>query len=325
MTGATYAYIVVSVLMGWLIVGIRQRRRRGTTAGDDTVNAEQLRVGNPTEWPAFAERRRSFLAVMPRLVNAMSVAFHRSFQEMDVQDFVIFFTGYRCAEDFLEILLLCGNAEGYAAQKLLRSMFEHVVHLKYLHENHDEIQPYFQYRHITQYKHASAAQRFWGKESVPEDTMKQLKADRDRLKDGYLNRECKQCGRREPGGAWTSIPLTDMAEKVGLGTFVPAAYYEPLLDAHPSVAGLAKRLDLSGWEGSGGVKWGARTDRELADRVLTTAHALLLIALDVQRESFGLSNEPFDLLPEDYHNAWLQQAGKGAPPADQAGLSTQAG
>ena len=76
-----------------------------------------------------------------------------------------------------------------------------------------------------------------------------------------------------------------MADRVGLGRFVPFACTETLYQTHPNVVGLLARL-----EGNerGPISYGDRLNRESADKVLCTAHAMLLHVLIVQTERFGL-------------------------------------
>ena len=74
-----------------------------------------------------------------------------------------------------------------------------------------------------------------------------------------------------------------MATEVGLGRFIFYAYTMPLLNAHPTVKGTLQRLE--GAE-NGPIGFGDRINPELADRVLSTAHALLLSMLFVQVERF---------------------------------------
>lgn len=257
------------------------------------------------------DRLPQFLDRWERLHVALASTFSRSLGDADRDQVVLFFLGYRCAEDFLEIMLLCGNGEGYAAQKLLRAMFEHVVTLKYLHANHDQIDAYVSYRHVTLVKHARAVNRFWGETGITAEQLADVVARYEVVKDNYKNRECPKCGHTEMAIAWSPVPLPDMADTVGLGQFVPAAYYEPLLEAHPSMAGIVGRIDMDRFASDGHFTWGSRVDRRLADRVLLTAHLLLLVVLEVQKECFSLPEAPFEPLADDWAYVW---AGSEAPP-----------
>lgn len=272
-----------------------------------------IRFGNPQEWVAFGERQPKFIQVVPRIEKALTDVFSRSLTDATPHDLVIFFTGYRCAEDFLEILLLCGNGEGHAAQKLLRALFENVVLLKYLNEHRDQIHAYYDYHKVTTFKHVNATRKFWGDDAVPSHIVEEAIRDYESIKENYRHRTCSKCGKKEMGVGWTPIPLPDMAENVGLGNFVPAAYYEPLLDSHPSMNGIVRRLELAKLE-SGQIDWRPRIDRDLADRVLLTAHALLLMVLDVQQRYFALPEEVLAGLADDYAGVWHVGSATGAPP-----------
>jgi hypothetical protein len=76
---------------------------------------------------------------MSRLWDAMNLAFSRK-QVMDTQiEKFVYFYGNLVAEDFMEIFLMAANGYGYGAMKLLRSMYEHIVTLRYLHDHPDEL------------------------------------------------------------------------------------------------------------------------------------------------------------------------------------------
>ena len=263
-----------------------------------------VRFGNREEWGAFANRLPRFLERFDRLRNALEATFSRSLGDASRDEVVLFLSGYRCAEDFLEVLLLCGNGEGYAAQKLLRTMFEHVVTLKHLHEHRDQIDAYFNYRHVTMFKQAQAVHKFRGEFGISAEQLADVTARYEAVKHNYRNRTCPKCGHAEMAPAWSPVPLPDMADGVGLGNFVPAAYYEPLLEAHPTISGLGGRIDMERFENDGQIVWGSRVNRLLADRVLLTAHALLLVVFDVQKQCFSLPDAPFESLADDWMYIW---------------------
>src|SRR5580692_4197632 len=80
----------------------------------------------------FDRRHPQWSAVMARLWDAMNLAFSRT-QVMDtkIEKFVYLY-GNLVAEDFMELFLMAVNGYGYGAMKLLRSMYEHTVTLRYL-------------------------------------------------------------------------------------------------------------------------------------------------------------------------------------------------
>ena len=55
----------------------------------------------------------------------LSAVFIRTNNGSEPVDRVVFYLGRLCAEDLMEILLLCANRYGVGAFKLLRSMEDH--------------------------------------------------------------------------------------------------------------------------------------------------------------------------------------------------------
>src|ERR1700738_2973765 len=88
----------------------------------------------------FDRRHPQWSAVLSRLWGVINMAFSRR-QVMDttIEKFVYFY-GNLVAEDFMELFLMGVNGYGYGAMKLLRSMYEHTVTVKYLHDHPEELQ-----------------------------------------------------------------------------------------------------------------------------------------------------------------------------------------
>lgn len=86
---------------------------------------DRVTFGLPKEWKHFKERHSVFLDRIPNLFSAIRIAFDRTGETSEPLDRAIFFSGRLCAEEFSEILLLCGNGYGVAALRLVRSMYEH--------------------------------------------------------------------------------------------------------------------------------------------------------------------------------------------------------
>ena len=115
--------------------------------------------------------------------------------------------------------------------------------------------------------------------------------------------------------AWSPVALPDMAEAVGLGKFVPLAYYEPLLHAHPSLEGMLRRLEQLP-EDDGAFSYGDRLNRSLSDQVLMTAHGLVISVIEAQVNHFTLDEGPFSELAGDFKYVWEKEAVE--PPAATA-------
>jgi hypothetical protein len=106
--------------------------------------------GFPEECPKFEQRHPLWNEIMPNLEHALNVAFTRV-QVMDGSaDKFAYFFGRVCLEDFMEILLVCYHGYGVAASKLVRSMYEHTVTLRYLHEHPAEVETFIDYYLVQQ-------------------------------------------------------------------------------------------------------------------------------------------------------------------------------
>ena len=133
----------------------------------------------------------------------------------------------------------------------------------------------------------------------------------EEVKHRYRNRKCSECGHRETGLSWTSMAFADMAAAVGLGRFVPFAYTETLYQTHTNIVGLLARLE---GEEPDPISYGDRLNRHSADKVLCTAHAILLHVLLVQTERFKLDID-LGRLDQDFSEAW--KTPEAAPPTPE--------
>jgi hypothetical protein len=273
---------------------------------------EDVRFGNPDEWRSFRDRNPEFLARFGNLKRTLEAAFIRRLKDAGTLESLLFFTSRQAVDDFFEILVLSGNAEGPGAEKLLRSFFERVVLIRYLHKHPEKVDDYYDYYHVSMKRIIDSAIRFWGPEAFDQASIAETEAHDQRVKDKFKGRKCKMCGHSEMGIAWSSVALPDMAQDVGLGGFIFYAYTMPLLNAHPTVKGTLQRLE---GEENGAIGFGDRINPELADRVLSTAHMLLLHVLFVQVERF-----PVDGLEAMVAQAEKDYAEIWKPRADSSGM-----
>jgi hypothetical protein len=94
--------------------------------------------GFPDECRKFEQRHPVWNEIMGNLVKAMNLAFTRVEVMEGVADKFVYFFARIVLEDFLEITLVCYHGYGVAASKLVRSMYEYAITLRYLHEHPDE-------------------------------------------------------------------------------------------------------------------------------------------------------------------------------------------
>jgi hypothetical protein len=95
--------------------------------------------GYPEEWAEFSKGHQEFLKRFKNIETAIGVAFQRIHQTTQPLEKTIYFQGRLIVEDFMEILLLCGNGYGIGAQKLVRGMYERAVSARYLMDHPEEV------------------------------------------------------------------------------------------------------------------------------------------------------------------------------------------
>src|SRR6266568_524220 len=90
-------------------------RHRGPARAEGKVSVsatERLVIGLPEEQADFASRNARFFEVWPRLHDTIDRAFFRQFRPGDVVQKVVFTLGRLAVEDFMEIMVVCGNGYG---------------------------------------------------------------------------------------------------------------------------------------------------------------------------------------------------------------------
>jgi hypothetical protein len=265
---------------------------------------QTVQFGLPDEWEHFATSHHLFLERFPKLKEAMNIALIRQGTTSEPVDRVVFFSGRLCAEDFMEILLLCGNGYGIGALKIVRGMYERCVTARYLHLHPEETEAYFDFHWLSQYKLARAIKQTFGEEALPGEKWDELKANRDRVRPGFIVRVCDQCGATGENFTWSRLDFVSMARAAGdVGQLIVPGYYLPTRQAHSTVAALLSRIKLTE---TGAMDFDERPQRDDADTALITAHNLILNILDLQKEHFKLGSleEPLQKCFRDFLDIW---------------------
>ena len=219
-------------------------------------------------------------------------------------DKLVYFFSRIVVEDFLEITLVCYHGYGVAASKLVRSMYEHAVTLRYLHEHPDEAETFLAYHQVQQDKLVSRMIETFGESILPADQIAEIRSKAAEVKEDFMVPVCDHPGAKmRLNHSWNKLDFVAMAKKTGeLGTLIVPGYYMPMRHAHTTFGGLSERLETV--DGHMGLQ--ADAQPEIADRSLTTAHNCILHALNVQGSHFNIEGlqEAIQVCYRDFLRVW---------------------
>ncbi len=260
--------------------------------------------GFPDECRKFEQRHPLWNEIMPSLVHAMNIAFTRvQVMEGSANKFVYFF-GRIVLEDFMEITLVCYHGYGVAASKLVRSMYEYGVTLRYLHEHPEEAETFLAYHLVQQDKLIGRLIETFGDSILPAELIAETRGKAAEVKEDFMVPVCEHPGAKmRLNHTWNKLDFVAMTKKTGdLGKLIIPGYYMPLRHAHPTFGGLTERLEIV--DGQMGLK--AEAQPEIVDRSLMTAHNCILDAIKVQSEHFNIEGleEAMQVCYRDFVRVW---------------------
>jgi len=138
--------------------------------------------GFPDECRNFDERHPLWNEMMGNLVRALNLAFTRVEVMKGSADKFVYFFGRIILEDFMEVALVCYHGYGVAASKLVRSMYEFTVTLRYLHEHPDEADTFLAYHLVQQDQLTSRLIETFGESILPAELIAESNARQPRSK-----------------------------------------------------------------------------------------------------------------------------------------------
>ena len=194
-----------------------------------------------------------------------------AFEDKVTTDRVVFFLGRVAIDDFSEILVLSGNGLGIGAYKVLRGMYEKVVHAVYLD------------------KHEVAARRFARQSDVYKEKLATRLQEFDiNILAGFTAQDIADLKQRAKA-AKMDKPLPNLADmsKVSphLHPLYGPYYLEPTVHLHANAFGLERRLLQNP---AGGYRYNEADYRHQARRALLLGHNLFIQVLAVQNSRFDL-------------------------------------
>jgi uncharacterized protein DUF5677 len=264
----------------------------------------QLIFGDRDAAASFQRRHPLWPERSMNLFRAIDTAFARVQAMSEAADKFVFMFGRMCAEDFMEILLVCGNGYGEAGMKLLRSLYEHTVTLRYLHGHADEVDAFMDFHHVQQYKLMRNILDTFGRNALQPDIVIKVEERYATVKNDFLITDCEKCGTKRPNPTWSKLDFVSMAKRAGsIGKLIVPGYFVPLRHAHSTFGGLSDRLEIV----DNRVQFRRESSPEVADKALMTAHDCILHVLEVQNERFKIDGlqEQLQTCFQDFVNVWF--------------------
>jgi uncharacterized protein DUF5677 len=263
--------------------------------------------GYPEEWAAFSKRHQEFLKRFKNIETAIAVAFQRIHQTTEPLEKTIYFQGRLIVEDFMEILLLCGNGYGIGAQKLVRGMYERAVSARYLMDHPNEVDNFLDFHRVADQKFLTAIEQSMGRDVFSPEQAAKIRSDYESVKSQFMISDCKTCGTSRMNHTWSKVDIVTMARMTkNLWPFILPGYYMPMREAHSTVGAIFSRLDPESAATEKGLIFDGKLQRDRAHTALFTAHMILLDALELQREFFKIKElEPIlQTCIADYTEMW---------------------
>jgi hypothetical protein len=270
-------------------------------------------IGNQEQQQRFREEHQLFLEKLPSLLDAANAAFARQVTLATVTDRLVFSLGSSCAEDFGEILLLCGNGYGIGAKKILRGMYERAVTAWHLHNHPEEAENFVDFGWVREYQFMKKLKEAFGEKLFDDHpdcrkNFEEARAKYEKGKQKFTVSVCKKCGTTRLNHTWTKLDFVTMARKVkslGEPSIIMAAYHDPTQQAHATMGALLAKMKQ---RPTGGVAFGQDLEREeqAVKGVLVTAHGALLSVLDLQFDHFELTTleQPLRRCVQDFNEIW---------------------
>ncbi len=272
--------------------------------------------GYPEEWAEFSKSHQEFLKRFKNIEAAIDIAFQRIHHTTQPLEKTIYFQGRLIVEDFLEILLLCGNGYGIGAQKLVRGMYERAVSARYLMDHPEEVDNFLDFHRVADYKFLTATEQSMGRDVFSSEQAEKIRNDYESVKGQFTVTDCKKCGTSRMNHTWSKVDIVSMARMTkNLWPFILPGYYMPMREAHSTVGAIFSRLAPQAAAKEESLIFDGELQRDRAHTALFTAHMILLDALELQREFFKIDEltSIMQTCIADYTEMWKGDKPAGVP------------
>lgn len=280
-----------------------------TTGPVEPSDDDKVAFGFPEEWVDLKKRNPDFFRIVPALTATIQKLFGRSQMLQGPADKVIFNLGNVCAEDFLEVLLLCANGYGIGGMKILRGLYERAVTVGYLVNNPSETEAFLAYGDVQRGKQLNHARKVFDMKSLlrPE-LIQEIDEEYRAAKPKFQEPWCEKCGTTRDMASWTKLSTEALAHKAnppgtkkGIEQLYLMCYFDPTMQAHATVFSIIGRLDPN----KEGASFDPGPQREKADVTVMSAHNVLLAVMEMQNRYFTLGmDDEIEARRQDFQAAW---------------------
>jgi Family of unknown function (DUF5677) len=204
---------------------------------------------------------------------------------------VLFYLGRIAADEFNELITLCGNGMGIGAFKILRSMYERIVTIAFIAKYPSESLVFVEGIAIERQKlwRRLVEQAPQMREQYSEEQLRSFEEQYETAKASQKSAQCTKCRQPISQEQWTRVTLETMAKKsdATLAGLYGVCYVLPTFHSHTTGFGLGSRLRVHE-----GVQYGVKqTSERDAVFALLLGHSLILQLVVVQEAYFGLHLE----------------------------------
>jgi len=107
-------------------------------------------------------------------------------------------------------------------------------------------------------------------------------------KDKFMVTDCEKCGTNRLNHSWSKLDFVTMAKAGPLAQLLVPAYYMGVREGHSTVEAIFSRLSADEAKAGGGLVFEGTAQRKRADSALLTAHKILVVVLELQKDHFRL-------------------------------------
>ena len=197
-------------------------------------------------WEELLRWKPGFPALIHKWLETMRMLVVRTeseFKEDDLVGGLIVAFMSTSLSDLRDLMTLTHRNSHYGAQKILRTLFERTVTLKYISEHPDEAQRFLDYDAIDWELVLTGIQKTVGL-GLSEPSRSNLAAAAQKARLEYKQEKCSACKKPRYLG-WSSLNSKDMADRVNLGHLYLHAFLIPSKLIHPTYWGLRAAVSES--------------------------------------------------------------------------------